>query len=231
MAAGRTGSRGYVVTQPGPSLHQSALLLHAMTASDRDWLLARLDQSDRERLQVLLDELESLGIPADESILHQALASVHGEDGHDADQQRQTPVFDHTDSDAVMERMLTAGPEQLAAVLKAEPDLLIARFLGTHPWPWREEVLARLGPVKGRGIRKHMELLSLRAGGDVEPRSGGHNAMDRMLLSLVRDQLEERRESLQASEPSHYRDHGLGRGHRLSSVNKFIVRFLKPRRA
>lgn len=221
------------MTQSGSSLHQSALLLHAMTENDRDWLLARLEQHERERLRALLDELRSLGIPADESVLSQGLASSRNDDDYDSDEQRQAPIFDHVGNNTAMERMWMAGSEQLAAILKTEPDLLVARFLSMHPWPWHEEVLARLGPVKGRAIRKHIELLSLCTGSDGEPLAGEHTSMAKMLMSLVWAQLEERRGPSPVSEPARYRnrDHGLGRWHWFRFVNRFAARFFKLRRA
>ena len=49
-------------------MRRAALALHALGASDRRWLLERLDAGQRERLQPLLAELDALGVrfdPAD----------------------------------------------------------------------------------------------------------------------------------------------------------------------
>lgn len=54
---------------------RAALALHALGARDREWLLAQLPIEDRRAVQLLLDELNELGIPPDASILNEALAT------------------------------------------------------------------------------------------------------------------------------------------------------------
>lgn len=51
---------------------RAALALHALAPADRRWLLSRLDEAQRARVQPLLDELDALGFridPADASAL------------------------------------------------------------------------------------------------------------------------------------------------------------------
>jgi hypothetical protein len=51
------------VIDPTPrGARRAALVLHALQPGDRRWLMARLDAADRQRLQLLIDELDALGI-------------------------------------------------------------------------------------------------------------------------------------------------------------------------
>lgn len=50
------------------SSRQAALALHGVSAADRAWVLARLDDAQRAELIDYLDELQALGIPADSSL-------------------------------------------------------------------------------------------------------------------------------------------------------------------
>jgi hypothetical protein len=52
----------------------AALTVHALSAPDRDWLLARLTPAQATRLRGFLSELEELGIPPDPSLIDSARA-------------------------------------------------------------------------------------------------------------------------------------------------------------
>ncbi|WP_139798869.1 hypothetical protein [Andreprevotia lacus] len=45
------------------------MALHGVSAADREWVLARLDEAHRAELAAYLDELHALGIPADSSLV------------------------------------------------------------------------------------------------------------------------------------------------------------------
>jgi hypothetical protein len=53
---------------------RAALLLHALPAPDRQWLLSRLDARQRQRQLGLLDELETLGVQVEPSDVAALLA-------------------------------------------------------------------------------------------------------------------------------------------------------------
>ena len=53
---------------------RAALTLHALHGQDREWLLAQLGESARQRLQALLEELRELAWPADRQLVQAALA-------------------------------------------------------------------------------------------------------------------------------------------------------------
>jgi hypothetical protein len=104
---------------PDP-LRQSALALHALAAQDRAWVLAALPEGQRAALQPLLAELEEIGIPRDADLLRAV----------------QPP--------AARQRS-TGDLEALARLLRREPPGVAAGFLAAEAWPWRREVLQRVG--------------------------------------------------------------------------------------
>lgn len=106
-----------------PGRRQSALLLHGMQPADRDWILARLPQAERALLDEHLQELRSLGIPADPLLAQAAGAGA-------------------ADSAAAALRLADAGDMQL--VLAGEPVWLVRQLLSMEDWPWRDAWLAGL---------------------------------------------------------------------------------------
>lgn len=107
------------------SPRRAALLVHAMPRSDREWLLASLAPQHRVELELLLDELQALGIPPDEALLRQVIEAPPAKPG-------------------VAERLEGLAPGQVAALvrlLQQEPPQLAARLLAARTWPWRDKVL------------------------------------------------------------------------------------------
>lgn len=130
-------------TQPGNS-RRAALVLHALQESDRAWLLASLQPSQRSLLEGLVEELQQLGIPTDPSLVDEAI---------EATAPRSQPTARPVLTDAELER---ADVRVLARILAAEPAPLIARLLRVRPWPWSAELLAQLGDAKRVAIREHL---------------------------------------------------------------------------
>lgn len=112
----------------GALARKAALLLHALAPADRQQMLLALAEPERAQLQGLLDELRSLGIPADQDLLQPLLAPE--------------PAI--------------AAPEAaaLAQLLQHEPPALVARLLAMDGWPGREPLRAALpvaiAPAVGR---------------------------------------------------------------------------------
>ena len=132
---------------PSASARRAALLLHAMAPADRDWLLASLSPSQRERLQDLLRELRGLGIPADAPLL-QALT-----------REEPAPVLEG----AVQRLELLSGHEVawLADRLREEPLEISAVLLAHRAWPWRAALLERFDPVRRQGVEAGLRTRSL----------------------------------------------------------------------
>lgn len=128
------------------SLRRAALVVHAMPERDRAWLLAQLAPQERAQLEPLLAELRSLGIPGDRALLEEAIGVARPPGERDGD-----AVSPHAQALAALRK---ADPERLAAVLRGEPALLVAKLLRIADWPWRGAVLQRLGSA----ARKQVEL-------------------------------------------------------------------------
>ena len=118
---------------------KAALLLHAMPAESRLWLLAQLPADESKPLQDLLAELEELGIPADGAMLREILSDADGQTGM-AEQVRAVQT-----QRAIVER---AGPGLLHLVLRDEPAGRIARVLALFDWRWEEAFLDQLAAPK-----------------------------------------------------------------------------------
>jgi hypothetical protein len=120
--------------EQSPGLRSAALVAHAMSPIDRDWLLSQLDLSQRAALQPLLDELLELQIPPDAELVGEALRSRH-----------QKPPDSPPKVDDPVDRFGGLPARVVARVLADEPRRLTDRVLRMRPWPWRAEVLALQG--------------------------------------------------------------------------------------
>ena len=123
-----------------PGVRQAALTLHAMPASDRSWVLAALPPQDRQQLHALLDELETLGIPADDSLVarlaQEAVPSA--------------PVEDW------LQDLDARGAAALALVLRSEPTEFASAVLTLLHEQARRQVIAALGSGTGLATRAHL---------------------------------------------------------------------------
>jgi hypothetical protein len=112
-------------------MRRAALTLHALQENDRRWVLRQLDARAQQALQGLLAELTELGIPADGTLIEQALRAPH--------------TTQQAAEQAEWRRELAASdPECLQAVLGREPPALVARILDAGPWPWERGLLGSL---------------------------------------------------------------------------------------
>lgn len=145
----------------------AALLLHTVAAEDRAWLLAQLHEDDRARLQGLVDELRTIGIPPAPELLQELAPG------------KAAPRAEHP---AVASGLRHADADALASVLSAEPAELIARVIALGPWPWTGALLARLGAMHRQEVMERMAAL---------PKEPGRVpcAFDLRLLELVEARL------------------------------------------
>lgn len=148
----------------GTGPRQAALLVHAMASSDRQWLLAKLHPQEQENLQALLAELESLGIPADRSILTEVLSSTPTDIASPSfsDGGMRASLYPSSSmesdltgmSDTVYLAQLKAiDATVLATILRSEPALLIARLLQVRDWPWHLDLLEKLSHNKRQKVQ------------------------------------------------------------------------------
>ena len=106
------------VAEVSAGRRRAALTLHALAASDREWLLEQLPPAERATLRGLLAELQELGIPADAEVIRSALAEA-------------APAVD------------TANTQALALVLSREAASFRGLLLSLLPAAQREAVLAQ----------------------------------------------------------------------------------------
>jgi hypothetical protein len=107
---------------------QAALCLHGLGLDDRQWLLSNLPERHRAPLHALLDELESLGIPADADPRYaDKLPHRNGGDALDA---------------AILE-IEAASPEHVGHLLDGESDAVVSAMLAARDWSWKSGVIAR----------------------------------------------------------------------------------------
>jgi hypothetical protein len=150
------------------NFRRTALLLHAMSVADRNWMLTRLGGAVQTGLNGMLDELAALGIPADQDLLsraaestaparHAALPATSLEEldiGDAAKFLRADPLAHAIAS------LKDATPASLAQVLKEEPPELIARLLACHAWSWREDLLEQLGQASRLQVERFAHAFS-----------------------------------------------------------------------
>ena len=119
---------------------QAALLLHTLVEADRRWLLDRLSAFARTEAERLLAELATLGVQTDARLRDQLLAD-----------NAEAPLPTAASS---RQRLVAASAVEVADLLQGEPDALVARLLRVADWPWRDDVLERLGPTRRRRIEE-----------------------------------------------------------------------------
>lgn len=119
--------------------HRAALALHALTESDRAWLLGALGVEDRDRLAPLLRELEELGIPREARLL-ETLARAEPE----------PPVRERIG----LEDLTGAGVRRLAELLADEPPRMVAALVSSRPWTWRAQLLSCLPHQMAREVER-----------------------------------------------------------------------------
>lgn len=124
---------------------RAALCLHAMTPSDREWLMAELAPGHRQPLQELLGELRTLGVQPDPMLLEAANVRLSAAAAVPQD----TRTHDRRSMAAALGRI---DPATLCPLLAKEPDALIGRVLAMQDWPWSAQLLDQVGPTRRRII-------------------------------------------------------------------------------
>lgn len=126
---------------------KAALKLHGMSDADRGWMLQRLPQDERARLNALLRELRDLGIKPDQRV----------SDGVAAEEARQTflsAIPEHSEVASALDILCAANPGEISAVLSAEPENMVAAVLAVYPWTWRVRFLADCGAEKRQRLNR-----------------------------------------------------------------------------
>jgi hypothetical protein len=120
------------------SSRQAALLVHSLSAADREWVLSRLSGAEQERLRGLLSELGELGIPKDRRLVESALTA--------AVPRAATVATMPVDDEGLVRH---AGAEAIADALHREPNAFVRKLIACADWPWVDDVASRLGISPG----------------------------------------------------------------------------------
>ena len=154
--------------QAGVPERRAALLVHALPAADREWLLESLPADHKASLVALLQELRDMDVPPDAQWLQTLLQPADGEEAAHAPSPfpAVSAAFAYGDSltgaepppasveaaprqsAPALARLMSLGPAEVAALarmLGQEPLPLAVRFLRLHDWPWRDKLLAQMG--------------------------------------------------------------------------------------
>ena len=121
-------------------VRRAAMLLHALGDGDRDWLLARLPATQAGELRGLLGELRELGLPADRELIEQAVGEA--------------PPAPASQSSRSAACIAAADAARILALLRGEPDRLVALVTSSSAWPWREPFFGQLGPQRAARLRE-----------------------------------------------------------------------------
>jgi hypothetical protein len=121
---------------PEERFRRTALVLHGLSATDRDWLLARLPEAQVAKLRQLLCELIELGLPGDASLVRSALSAA-------------APTAAVPAHEGVLAAATAACMHECLA---KEPDQFVAVVLAARSWPWADDLLVHLGPACARRL-------------------------------------------------------------------------------
>ena len=102
---------------------KAALALASLADADRAWMLERLPEEPRARVNALLGELSEMRVSFDRELVAQLGSAQPPKTEAPAPQ-----AFD---------------VQTVAAALESEPDWLAALVLGARAWPWREAFMQR----------------------------------------------------------------------------------------
>jgi len=107
---------------------RAALMLRAMSGSDRRWVLSQLSSVQQSLVAPSLDELESMDLPVPSQFRSPSFA-------------QQQPLNVHNSRHCLM----LADVNDVVELLRGEPFALIQHVLALGSWPWADAVLLATG--------------------------------------------------------------------------------------
>ena len=126
---------------------RAAMRLRALGTADRAWVLGRLLPEERERIEVLLEELDALHGDTELQAFSDLARSELLETA---------PTL----ADAPATIVTHAEPEQVTRVLADEPDWLVVRVCAIARWPWLPAFLAQLERARAARVAALMRDVS-----------------------------------------------------------------------
>lgn len=130
---------------------KAALHMHGLSASDRQWLLAQLPESQVEPLQAMLTELDDLGIPKDPGLMTELLRveEKYSEDSFELGAEQQD-----------LNEIATAGTDTVISLLTKESDTVIAAVLASVDKSLRNELLEGIHEPRRQSVAKAINKVS-----------------------------------------------------------------------
>lgn len=119
------------------ALEERALVLRlaSLHADDRRWLLQRLPDTSRERLELLLAELAALGLSVDASTVDEATQRVQRV-------QMPSPARGAAVRPVAESALESATPVQMVRLFASEPPAVRRAVMALRAWPWAAAVNA-----------------------------------------------------------------------------------------
>jgi hypothetical protein len=130
----------------------AAVLLHAMSTDDREWIMDHLSAGHRAQLTPMLSELTDLGIPRQQELLLQLQDRAATKLGT-AEAQKEAPIEVPASPNA---RAGRASVTQLKTALLQESPAFIAAALFSLPPDRRSAVIAALTPAKAERVEARL---------------------------------------------------------------------------
>lgn len=139
------------------SLKQIALVMHAMTPSDREKILAQLEAQVASKVDALIADLNAIGFVPQFDFL-ESVVSLPGN------------IAPHKNEDVkvaqlnMFEKIDLADIKILTQVLMQEPDRVVALLLNIQPWSWEMPFLQTLNSYQRKKLNDtRIHLVSIGA--------------------------------------------------------------------
>lgn len=131
---------------------RAALCLYALDIADQEWLLQKLSEPQRERLQQMLQELTQMGVPKDQKWFPDLVQESSSE------LTEQSYTCDETQ--AYIRQIDKAHPDQIAKILDHEPVSVVTPILSQRVWAWRQAYLSIHKAHKHQHLLHNLERTS-----------------------------------------------------------------------
>lgn len=123
------------------NMRKTALCLYSMHRADRDWVLEHLPFEQQKRLQAMLDELKTIGVPNEPALFPMLELN------------KRKPVSDPGHSETI-NFIDNASWQRVSAVLDGEPYSVYAFIVGCRQWAWQPALLTSLKPRERERLLK-----------------------------------------------------------------------------
>lgn len=131
-------------------LRKVALCLHGLDNKDRQWILKSLPKRFGPRIQTMLQELESLGIPKDREWTEVNIEKLLKEISEEKANKVVFPQVYAIDKLDVSE---------IKVVLDSMPVNVVAGVLSVHTWSWKQPFLAKCPSSKRQYLNQEAQRI------------------------------------------------------------------------